>query len=135
MYFTKISQCMQLVRRKPVGALVIMQVPSLIHFERTMWMKDLSYGWKEPTLSYMYFFKRRKQCKDESDKESTTMQIAQEDLNNVDDPTKEIGAQFIWVCLANIRISCDDFSLLWKSHIWKFLCCVFNFKIHSMFNK
>ena len=38
----------------------------------------------------LYFFTRRKQCEDESDKESTTMQVAHEDLNDVDDPTKEI---------------------------------------------
>ena len=36
-----------------------------------------------------YFFKQRKQCEDESNKESTTMQVAHEDLNNVDDPTKK----------------------------------------------
>ena len=40
-----------------------------------------------------YFFKPRKQCKDKSNKESTTMQIAHEDLNNVEDPTKEIAAK------------------------------------------
>ena len=40
-----------------------------------------------------YFFKRRKQCEDESDKESTTMQVAHEDLNDVDDPTKEIATK------------------------------------------
>ena len=88
----------------------------------------------------LYFFTRRKQCEDESDKESTTMQVAHEDLNDVDDPTKEIATkakrkfqprwlksypwldydqvniskevQFMRVCLADIRISCDDFSLL-----------------------
>ena len=38
----------------------------------------------------LYFFTRRKQCEDESDKESTTMQVAHEDLSDVDDPTKEI---------------------------------------------
>ena len=37
-----------------------------------------------------YFFKRRKHCEDESDKESTTMQVAHEELNDVDDPTEEI---------------------------------------------
>ena len=36
-----------------------------------------------------YFFKRRKQCKVKSDKESKTTQVAHEDLNDVDDPTKE----------------------------------------------
>ena len=90
-----------------------------------------------------YFFKKWKQCKDESDKESTTMQVDHEDLNDINDPTKEISAamawklpvagfwsrkqqhevQFTWVCLANMRISCDDFSLLWKSHIWTYLFC------------
>ena len=38
-----------------------------------------------------YFFTRRKQCEDESDKESTTMQVAHEELNDVDDPTEEIN--------------------------------------------
>ena len=38
-----------------------------------------------------YFFKWRKQCEDESDKEST-MQVAHKDLNDVDDPTKDISA-------------------------------------------
>ena len=44
--------------------------------------------------------------------------------------------QFTWLCSANIRISCDNFSLLWKSQVWTyfFLCCVCNFKIHSMFD-
>ena len=88
----------------------------------------------------LYFFTQRKQCEDESNKESTTMQVAHEDLNDVDDPTKEIATkakrkfqprwlksypwldydqvnnskevQFMRLCLANIRISCDDFSLL-----------------------
>ena len=41
----------------------------------------------------LYFFTRRKQCEDESDKESTTMQVAHEDLNDVDDPTKEIASK------------------------------------------
>ena len=40
-----------------------------------------------------YFFKRRKQCEDKSDKESKTTQVAHEDLNDVDDPTKEIAAK------------------------------------------
>ena len=40
-----------------------------------------------------YFFKRRKQCEDESGKESTTMQVAHEDLNNIDDPTKNIATK------------------------------------------
>ena len=39
-----------------------------------------------------YFFTRRKQSEDESDKESTTMQVAHEDFN-VDDPTKEIATK------------------------------------------
>jgi len=80
-----------------------------------------------------YFFKWRKQWEDESDKESKTTQVAHEDLNDVDDPTKEVAVkakrkfqlrwlkkqpmaglwsrkqqhevQFMWVCLANIRIS------------------------------
>ena len=84
-----------------------------------------------------YFFKWRKQCKVKSAKESKTMQVAHEDLNDVDDPTKEDAVkakwkfqpqwlkkqpmaglwsrkqqhevQFMWVCLANIRI-----SLLWR---------------------
>ena len=71
------------------------------------------------------------------------MQVDHEDLNDVNDPTKEISAamawklpvaglwsrkqqhevQFMWVCLANMRISCDDFSLLGKSHIWTYLFC------------
>ena len=40
-----------------------------------------------------YFFKWRKQCEDESDKESKTTQVAHEDLNDVDDPTKEIAVK------------------------------------------
>ena len=40
-----------------------------------------------------YFFKRTKQCEDKSDRESKTMQVAHEDLNNVDDPAKEIAAR------------------------------------------
>ena len=40
-----------------------------------------------------YFFKRRKQCEDELDKESTTMQVAHEDLNDVEDPTKKLAAK------------------------------------------
>ena len=43
--------------------------------------------------TFSYFFKRRKQCKDKSDKESTTTQVAYEDLNDVDDPIKEIAAK------------------------------------------
>ena len=98
-----------------------------------------------------YFLKWRKQCKVKSDKGSKTTQIAHEDLNDVDDPTKEVAVkakwkfqprwlkkqpmaglwsrkqqhevQFMRVCLANMRISCDDFSLLWKSHIWTYLFC------------
>ena len=44
-----------------------------------------------------YFFKRRKQCEDESDKESTTMQVAHEELNDVDDPTEEINRGWIMI--------------------------------------
>ena len=44
-----------------------------------------------------YFFKRRKQCEDESDKESTTMQVAHEELNDVDDPTEEINHGWIMI--------------------------------------
>ena len=44
-----------------------------------------------------YFFKRRKQCEDKSDKESTTMQVAHEELNDVDDPTKEIYRGWIMI--------------------------------------
>ena len=44
-----------------------------------------------------YFFKRRKQCEHESDKESTTMQIAHEELNDVDDPTEEINRGCIMI--------------------------------------
>ena len=40
-----------------------------------------------------YFFTRRKQCEDESAKESTTMQVAHEELNDVDDPTKNIATK------------------------------------------
>ena len=40
-----------------------------------------------------YFFKWRKQCEDESDKESKTTQVAHEHLNDVDDPTKEIAVK------------------------------------------
>ena len=40
-----------------------------------------------------YVFKRTKQCKDKSDKESKTLQVAHEDLNDGDDPTKEIAAK------------------------------------------
>ena len=58
-----------------------------------MWTKDtfihLCYGWKEPK-PFVIFFKQRKQCKDESDKESTTTQLAHEDLNDVNDPTKKL---------------------------------------------
>ena len=32
-------------------------------------------------------------------------------------------AQFIWVRLANIRISCDNFSLLWKLHVQTYFFC------------
>ena len=49
----------------------------------------------------LYFFTRRKQCEDESDKESTTMQVAHEDLNDVDDPTKESMkyslCEYVWL--------------------------------------
>ena len=38
----------------------------------------------------LYFFTQRKQCEDESNKESTTMQVAHEELNDVDDPTKKL---------------------------------------------
>ena len=44
-----------------------------------------------------YFFQRRKQCEDESDKESTTMQAAHEELNDVDDPTEEINRGWIMI--------------------------------------
>ena len=44
-----------------------------------------------------YFFTRRKQCEDESDNESTTMQVAHEELNDVDDPTKEINRGWIMI--------------------------------------
>ena len=44
-----------------------------------------------------YFFKCRKQCEDESDKESTTMQVAHEELNDVDDPTEEINRGWIMI--------------------------------------
>ena len=44
-----------------------------------------------------YFFKRRKQCEDESDKESTTMQVAHEELNDVNDLTKEINRGWIMI--------------------------------------
>ena len=43
--------------------------------------------------TFSYFFKRRKQCEDKSGKESTTTQVAYEDLNDVDDPIKEIAAK------------------------------------------
>ena len=49
----------------------------------------------------LYFFTRRKQCEDESNKESTTMQVAHEDLNDVDDPTKESMkyslCEYVWL--------------------------------------
>ena len=64
--------------------------------EPCMWMKDafihLSYGWKEPK-TFVIFFKQRKQCKDESNKESTTTQVAHEDLNDVNDPTKKMPSK------------------------------------------
>ena len=41
----------------------------------------------------LYFFPQRKQCEDESNKESTTMQVAHEELNDVDDPTKKIATK------------------------------------------
>ena len=44
-----------------------------------------------------YFFKRKKQCEDESGKESTTMQVAHEELNDVDDPTEEINRGWIMI--------------------------------------
>ena len=44
-----------------------------------------------------HFFQRRKQCEDESDKESTTMQVAHEELNDVDDPTEEINHGWIMI--------------------------------------
>ena len=44
-----------------------------------------------------YFFKRRKQCEDEYDKESTTMQVAHEELNDVNDPTEEINRGWIMI--------------------------------------
>ena len=44
-----------------------------------------------------YFFKQRKQCEDESDKESTTMQVAHEELNDVNDLTKEINRGWIMI--------------------------------------
>ena len=54
------------------------------------------------------FFKRRKQCEDKSDKESKTTQVAHEDLNDVDDPTKEIAAR-----------AQRKFQLWWlKSYSW-----------------
>ena len=42
-----------------------------------------------------YFFQQRKQCEDESDKEST-MQVAHKYLNDVENPTKEISAAMAW---------------------------------------
>ena len=66
---------------------------SLILFRANHVNKDLSYyGWIEPK-PLPYFFKRRKQCEDKSDKESKTMQVTNEDVNDVDDPTKEIAAK------------------------------------------
>ena len=44
-----------------------------------------------------YVFKCRKQCEDESDKESTTMQVAHEELNDVNDLTKEINRGWIMI--------------------------------------
>ena len=44
-----------------------------------------------------YFFKRRKQCEDESDKESKTMQVVREELNDVNDPTEEINRGWIMI--------------------------------------
>ena len=41
-------------------------------------------------LSYMYFLKRRKQWEDESDKQSTTTQVAHEDLTDVADQQKKM---------------------------------------------
>ena len=41
-------------------------------------------------LSYMYFLKRRRQWEDECDKESTTTQVAHEDLTDVDDQQKKL---------------------------------------------
>ena len=41
-------------------------------------------------LSYVYFLKRRKQWEDESDTESTTTQVAHEDLTDVDDQQKKL---------------------------------------------
>ena len=38
----------------------------------------------------MYFLKRRRQWEDESDKESTTTQVAHEDLTDVDDQKKKL---------------------------------------------
>ena len=59
-------------------------------------MKDafihLIYGRKEPK-TFVIFFKQRKQCEDESNKESTTMQVAHEDLNDVNDPTKKMPSK------------------------------------------
>ena len=40
-----------------------------------------------------YFFKWRKQCEDELDKQSTTTQVAHEDLIVVDEPTKKVAAK------------------------------------------
>ena len=158
MYFTTISQCVQLPRWKPLGALVIMQAPFLIHFERTVWTKDLSYGWKEPKTFVIFFSNEESSAETNLIKKVKqhklllkiwiTSKIQQKKLplklkeNSSSDGFK---AAHGWIIikknnsmknsLANIRISCDNFSLLWKLHVWTlFLCCVCNFKIHSTFN-
>ena len=128
-----------------------MQAPFLIHFEQTMWTKDLSYGWKEPkTFVILFFSNEQSSVRTNLIKKAQqhkllmkiwmTLKIQQKKLppklkeNSSPDGFK---AAHGWIMikknnsmkcsLANIpvRISCDDFSLLWKLHVWRLFCAVF----------
>jgi len=89
-----------------------------------------------------YFFKWRKQCKKESHKESTTMQVAHEDLTRPENHANDFEKVYMKCRL------CEYVWLTWKYPVTIFLCyergrfeniffvcCVCNFKIHSKFNR
>ena len=142
MYFTKISQCVWLVRWKPTGTLVIMRAPSFdsISSELCEWKTLVMAENSQKPLPY--FLKWRKQCKVKSDKESKTTQIAHEDLNDVDDPTKEVDVKAKWkfqprwlIIKSNPWLDydqennsmkcslCEYVWLTWEYPVTIFLCC------------
>ena len=105
-----------------------------------MGMKRLSYGWKQPK-TYVIFFQMKKavwkllmkiwsmiqqkklppKLNENSSHDGLKLLVA-----GLWSRKQQNEAQFIWVRLANIRISCDNFSLLWKLHVQTyFFCAVF----------